>query len=92
MSAIDTVITALEARGLSVRGNPASGWTSQCAGHDDRQASLSLSVGQDARVLMCCHAGCDNEDILRALDLELRDLFDDRESSPASPLRPVPAN
>jgi archaellum biogenesis ATPase FlaH len=36
---------------------------------------LSISVGEDGRVLLHCHAGCAPEGIVAALGLEMRDLF-----------------
>ena len=50
-------------------------WTAKCPAHDDRQASLSVSVGEGGRVLLKCHAGCSTEDICTALGLTLKDLF-----------------
>lgn len=44
-------------------------WNARCPGHQDRHASLSVGVGQDGRVLLHCHAGCDLTDILAALGL-----------------------
>jgi hypothetical protein len=53
-----------------------SGWSARCPAHEDRQASLSIGVGDDGRVLLKCHAGCDYKKIVAALGLEERDLFD----------------
>ncbi|GEM_PF-2886310 len=33
-------------------------YAAKCPSHDDRTASLSISEGQDGRVLIHCHAGC----------------------------------
>ena len=63
-----------------------SGWSARCPAHEDRQASLSISEGQDGRVLLKCHAGCDHKKIVSALGLEERDLFDQSTST-----RPVSA-
>ena len=52
-----------------------NGWKASCPAHDDRQPSLSVSVGDDGRVLLYCHAGCKVEDVVSALGLEMRDLF-----------------
>lgn len=49
----------------------------RCPGHEDNQASLSVSVGDDGRVLMHCHAGCAIEDVLGHLRLAKADLFAD---------------
>jgi len=51
------------------------GWTACCPAHDDRHASLSISAGDDGRVLLHCHAGCDTSAILAAVGMKLADLF-----------------
>jgi putative DNA primase/helicase len=53
-----------------------SGWTVRCPAHEDGTASLSIAEGDDGRVLLHCHAGCDHTKIVAALGLEERDLFD----------------
>lgn len=64
-------------------------WMARCPGHDDRQASLSISRGTGGRALLHCHAGCDVEDIVRALGLELSDLFpEDKEQTAQETLPP----
>lgn len=50
-------------------------WMAVCPGHDDRQASLSIRVGQDGRVLLNCHAGCATDLIVGAIGLKMTDLF-----------------
>jgi len=52
-----------------------SGWSARCPVHDDRRASLSVSTGDDGRVLLRCHAGCDTAAIVAAVGLKLADLF-----------------
>ena len=51
------------------------GWQARCPAHDDRTASLSVGTGDDGRVLLKCHAGCDLDAILHAVHLVRRDLF-----------------
>ena len=46
-----------------------------CPVHDDHHNSLSISEGADGKVLLKCHAGCEVTDIVRALGLEMPDLF-----------------
>lgn len=46
-----------------------------CPGHKDGTQSLSLSRGNDGRVLLHCYAGCETRDVLAAVGLELKDLF-----------------
>jgi 5S rRNA maturation endonuclease (ribonuclease M5) len=51
------------------------GWSARCPAHEDRNASLSVSEGDDGRALVHCHAGCAVEDILSELSLTVNDLF-----------------
>ncbi len=50
-------------------------YIARCPAHDDEKASLSLSRGDDGRVLMYCHAGCAIEEICSTLGIKTRDLF-----------------
>jgi hypothetical protein len=68
-----------------------SNWTARCPAHHDRQNSLSLSEGDEGRALVKCFAGCETEDIVSALRLEMRDLFEREASRPLPPVRPLPA-
>src|SRR4051794_8443513 len=43
------------------------GWDCRCPAHDDHEPSLSLSVGEDGRLLWCCHTGCDQAAVLDGL-------------------------
>lgn len=60
---------------LSKTQKHGDGYTATCPAHDDKSPSLSLSLGDDGRVLIHCHAGCKTEDVLSAIGLEKRDLF-----------------
>lgn len=62
-----------------VNGNDGQ-WSAKCPAHDDRHNSLSISVGEDDRVLLKCHAGCPAEKIAAALGLTAKDLFADNPS------------
>jgi hypothetical protein len=37
--------------------------------HDDQRNSLSVAQGDDGRVLVRCHAGCNTTAVLAAMDL-----------------------
>ncbi|MBA2461221.1 MAG: hypothetical protein H0V45_05575 [Actinobacteria bacterium] len=63
----------------------ASGWTACCPAHEDGTPSLSISVGDDGRVLIHCHAGCSLEDVLTALGLTAADLFVEQGAEPTPP-------
>lgn len=53
-------------------------WTAQCPAHQDAHNSLSISTGQDRRILLKCHAGCSVDAIAGALGLSVKDLFQDK--------------
>ncbi|PAP91796.1 DUF7146 domain-containing protein [Mesorhizobium wenxiniae] len=42
-------------------------WMARCPVHDDRSPSLSISAGKDGKVLVRCHAGCEQRDVIAAL-------------------------
>jgi DNA-binding transcriptional ArsR family regulator len=71
-AAFDRILAALEAADCRQGG----GWL--CPAHEDRHASLSVTEGEDGRVLAKCFAGCEVEQIVAAIGLTMRDLFDDR--------------
>jgi putative DNA primase/helicase len=43
------------------------GWSACCPAHDDRTPSLSIQDADDGRVLVHCHAGCDQARVIAAL-------------------------
>lgn len=45
-----------------------------CPAHDDKNASLSITMSDD-KALIFCHAGCDIENILQTANLTYSDLF-----------------
>jgi hypothetical protein len=49
----------------------------RCPAHDDRIPSLSVSQGDDGRILLHCHAGCPTDVILERLGLTYGDLCGD---------------
>ena len=65
-------------------------WMACCPAHEDRTPSLSVSAGEDGRVLLNCFAGCPVENVLAGMGLQWGDLH----PSPPSPepvrSRPVP--
>jgi len=42
-------------------------WMARCPVHDDRTPSLAISEADDGRVLVHCHAGCSQQDVIAAL-------------------------
>lgn len=48
-----------------------------CPAHEDRNTpNLDIKEGDDGRALLVCRVGCDNADIVAALGLEMKDLFE----------------
>ena len=44
-----------------------AGWMARCPAHDDREPSLSISRGEDGKVLVRCHAGCEQVTVIAVL-------------------------
>ncbi|MFZ5690218.1 MAG: DUF7146 domain-containing protein [Pseudomonadota bacterium] len=42
-------------------------WMVRCPAHDDRKPSLSIADARDGKVLVRCHAGCDQSEVIAAL-------------------------
>jgi hypothetical protein len=57
------------------------GFTALCPAHDDKTSSLSISLGDNGKILLKCHAGCEWKPIVEALELEASVLFPPRESN-----------
>jgi hypothetical protein len=58
------------------------GWTARCPAHEDQHASLSVSEGDDDRVLVHCFAGCTAGEIVAAMGLRMADLYADTRTTP----------
>lgn len=61
-------------------GNRAQGF---CPYHEDKTASLTLTMGQKC-TLLHCHAGCKAEDVANAMGYKMKDLFYDTEPQKAN--------
>ena len=81
-SAMDRLVTALERHGCRHSGG---NWA--CPAHEDKTPSLSVTEGDDGRVLLKCHAGCPTEDIVGELGLKMADLFESNGSKRRSAMR-----
>ena len=57
-----------------------NGWQTHCPAHGDENPSLSLSEGEDGKILLYCHAGCDQAEVIQAL--ADRDLWRSRTTNP----------
>lgn len=66
--------------GVTVAGD--GKWMARCPAHKDGRPSLSVSGGQDGRVLVNCFAGCTPEAVVAAVDLGMADLMPARLEKP----------
>jgi hypothetical protein len=85
MAEIAKVLEAIEEKigGYTERGG---GWRAKCPAHlGDSNDSLAIDIGEDGRILFCCHNECSNEDILEALELEWSDAFSKNGQAQDSP-------
>jgi 5S rRNA maturation endonuclease (ribonuclease M5) len=74
VNAYERLIAALQDAGKVVNEHTDRA-VAHCPVHDDRNPSLSVSPIEGS-VLLHCHAGCQTEDVLAALGLTARDLYD----------------
>src|SRR4051812_18350086 len=42
-------------------------WMAKCPVHHDREPSLSVKAAKGGKVLVCCHAGCDQHVVIATL-------------------------
>ena len=57
------------------------GYLARCPAHNDHHPSLSISEGEDGRVLLHCWAGCETARVLAAMGLSWSDLYAPRPGS-----------
>ena len=74
MDPLDTFLAVVPGGGRKVGGQ----WLFRCPAHDDRRPSLAVRERDDGVLLIRCHAGCANEDVLLALGLDFADLYPER--------------
>lgn len=62
-----------------------AGYMARCPAHEDDKASLGLSQ-KDGKILLHCFTGCSTEDIVRAKNLTMKDLFVSSNGHQRSPI------
>ncbi|MGI8751520.1 MAG: hypothetical protein ACR2MN_04275 [Acidimicrobiales bacterium] len=76
-TAIDRVIERLLAKGSEGKGGS---W--RCPAHEDSTPSLSVSRNKTGNgVVLHCHAGCPTDQVMDALDMTPKDLYDEAPAS-----------
>ena len=84
MSAVDRVLEHVE--GVQEKGN---GFWALCPAHDDHNPSLHIQQSDDGSALIICRAGCDQGDVVDALErrgLKRSDLFASKQVASVVPL------
>lgn len=61
-----------------------NGWEARCPAHDDKNPSLSMTIANDGRLLLCCHKGCSIGDIAGALNLTVAELLGNNRNVPST--------
>ena len=67
------------ARALGAR-RTGSTWMARCPAHEDHEPSLAISDSSDGKILVRCHAGCDQRSVISSL--RRRGLWIDTQSRP----------
>ena len=75
MSAYDTILAALDQAGVKVQAGSTTA-RAQCPVHQSRGLTLSVRCCDD-RAMVHCFAGCETPEVLEAIGLALRDLYDE---------------
>ncbi len=74
-----------EAIAKALRGRKVGGgWMARCPSHNDREPSLSIIDAKGGKVLVRCHAGCDQARVIAALRSRGIWYIDDRRNGPRS--------
>lgn len=76
-AAYERLRDALQAHGSTIKETGTDKLIAQCPAHDDSSPSLSVT-GIEGSALLYCHAGCQAEDVLAALEMSKADLFDNK--------------
>ena len=81
-------ISRLLMQAKNVQQSDGENWTCYCPVHegdgDGHANSLSVSAGNDGKILVNCHAGCDSKDVVYAFGLTWGDCFPPKNDTPGS--------
>lgn len=91
MSAYDTVLDAVRAANLKIMQG-SNGARAQCPSHQSRGLSLALrpATKDDGPIGLKCFAGCEAADVLEAISLQLKDLYEPKDKRDWTPSKPRP--
>lgn len=66
------------------------GYKAVCPTHPDENPSLSINIGDEGKILLHCHAGCETPDILKEVGLSMADLMPGAAPSDPEPVTSSP--
>jgi 5S rRNA maturation endonuclease (ribonuclease M5) len=75
------------ARTLGGAKKTGSDWSCKCPAHEDNRASLSVGHGRDGKLVVHCHAGCDQDTVIA--HLKILDLWPSAKAAPRFEPPPV---
>ena len=81
MADVQAILSKLK----KVKGAGHGKWSALCPAHADKKPSLSVGLGEDGKVLLHCHAGCDMKNIVAAIGMTEADLFADAPAQTGKP-------
>lgn len=84
MTPTERILAALADRNCDPKKS-GNGWKARCPAHKDRTPSLSISEGDDGRVLLHCYVGCSLNSICGAVEMKPADLFPSTVSTSTQP-------
>lgn len=85
-------ITEFLSRLSGVKSTGQGTWVCRCPAHEDRSPSMTVKELPDGRILIHDFAGCGTDAILGVLGLSMTDLFPDRLTTHAAPVRAFSAS
>lgn len=78
------------ARALGGATKSGDNWSCRCPAHDDKRASLSITESRDGKLLVHCHAGCEQASVVA--ELKARGLWHANKTVPPPDPTPVQIN
>ena len=85
MATIDEVLSKLN----KVESKGERAWMACCPAHADKTGSLSVSEGDNGRVLLHCFAHCPTDSVVAAMGLRLSDLMGESKAAPSGSRAPA---
>lgn len=85
---VDNFLSKLD----KVKRTGTGSWIAACPAHDDKHPSMTITEGEDGKVLCKCFSGCSIEEITGAVGMQLSDLFPPKMIDPHCKPSRIPFN